>query len=86
MVCIATTTLKKQRVYYLFLFDHLFWKFSHFNETFHISAAITIEIGCAVRYAHSSCEVADTADIENLSVLVAGIAGEIDSTFKQARY
>lgn len=43
-----------------------------------------IEIGAAVRYAHSSWEVADLKDIEQLGRLVAGMALEIDEQFKQA--
>lgn len=45
-----------------------------------------MEIGAPVRYAHSSCEVADIRDIENLSKLVAGVIVRIDKNFKQCRF
>lgn len=45
-----------------------------------------IEIGAAVRYAHSSGEVADLKDIEQIGYLVAGMALEINEHFKQARF
>ncbi|MBQ3201339.1 MAG: hypothetical protein IJB22_05400 [Clostridia bacterium] len=45
-----------------------------------------IEIGAAVRYAHSSCEMADLRDIEQLGVLIAEMARRIDGAFRQERY
>ncbi len=45
-----------------------------------------IEIGAPVRYAHSTTEVADLDDIENLSLLVAHMVQGMDASFVQARY
>ncbi len=45
-----------------------------------------IEIGAPVRYAHSTTEVADLDDIENLSLLIASMVQSLDASFVQARY
>ena len=45
-----------------------------------------IEIGAPVRYAHSTTEVADLDDIENLSLLVSEMVRGMDASFVQARY
>lgn len=45
-----------------------------------------IEIGSPVRYAHSSCEVADLNDIRRQALLVAGMAARIGSDFQQERF
>ena len=45
-----------------------------------------IEIGAPVRYAHSTTEVADLDDIENLSLLVSEMVQGMDASFVQARY
>ena len=40
----------------------------------------------ALRYAHSTTEVADLDDIENLSLLVSEMVQGMDASFVQARY
>ncbi|MGE4352857.1 MAG: M42 family metallopeptidase [Oscillospiraceae bacterium] len=45
-----------------------------------------IEIGAPVRYAHSSGEVADIADIDNLARLVAGAVRKLGPGFCRKRY
>lgn len=48
------------------------------------SAVLTM--GAAVRYAHSSGEIADLMDIYELALLTAELARRIDSDFQQARF
>lgn len=45
-----------------------------------------IEIGAPVRYAHSSCEVADISDIYDVSRLIAEMGLKIESDFQQCRF
>jgi putative aminopeptidase FrvX len=45
-----------------------------------------IEIGAPVRYAHSSCEVADLSDIKNTSIVITEMIHRIKESFRQNRY
>lgn len=51
-----------------------------------IDGPASIEMGAPVRYAHSSCEVADINDINDLGDLVAGIVLRIREDFSNRRY
>lgn len=51
-----------------------------------VDGPAVIEIGSAVRYAHSSCEVVDVGDIEKQALLVAGMARALGAGFRQNRF
>lgn len=49
-------------------------------------APAAMEIGAAVRYAHSPCEVADMKDLKELVLVVSDLVLRIDDDFCQARF
>ncbi len=46
----------------------------------------TLELGFPARYTHTPVETANVRDIENLAMLLAGMAGRIDHSFSLNRY